>query len=102
MWLLYARSPVPDARLWPGRRWLALVDALVWPGLVAVLVTQATLDIGLFAPVILALCALLAVRRCVRAVWRNERYRFTTWRWGRVAAPLLVVGVVMRLMLTSA
>lgn len=97
MWLLYARFPVPDARLWPGRRWLALVDALVWPGLVAVLVTQASLDIGLFAPVILALCAMLAVRRCVRAVWRNERYRFTTWRLAVPMATLLAFGALLKL-----
>src|SRR6516162_109706 len=31
MWLLIARAPRPDAPQWPGRRALAVVDALLWP-----------------------------------------------------------------------
>ena len=31
MWLVLTRAPLPDAPYWPGRRLLALVDAVGWP-----------------------------------------------------------------------
>ena len=31
MWLVLTRAPLPDAPHWPGRRLLALVDAVAWP-----------------------------------------------------------------------
>lgn len=31
----------------------------------------------------------------------NHRYRFTTWRWGRIVAALLLMGAVMKLMLPT-
>jgi len=39
--------------------------------------------------------------RLHRALWVNHRYWFTTWRWGRVAAALLVVGAVLKVTMTG-
>jgi hypothetical protein len=39
---------------------------------------------------------LIALGRCRRSLWVNHRYRFTTWRWGRVVALLLVVGSALK------
>lgn len=30
MWVLFARADPPDAPYWPGRRWLAALDAVGW------------------------------------------------------------------------
>jgi hypothetical protein len=30
-------------------------------------------------------------------VWVNHRYWFTTWRWGRIAIALMVIGMVLKL-----
>jgi len=97
MWVLYARSPTPDVPHWQGRRLLALLDALLWPGLIAALVVDATVDTGVVGPVVMAMCALFAVRRCARALWHNERYRFTTWRLGVPLVALMAVGAVLKL-----
>lgn len=41
-----------------------------------------------------------AVARLHRALWLNYCYRLTTWRWGRVVAASLVMGLVLKLSLT--
>jgi hypothetical protein len=96
MWMLYTRAPTPNAAYWPGRKWLALIDALAWPSLVIVMVAKSALDTGVVGPVSIALCGVFAVRRCVRALWRNERYRFTTWTLGAPLAMLLAIGTVLK------
>ncbi len=97
MWLLYARAPVPDAPHWPGRRFLAMLDAVVWPGLLAVVISGTSLQTGAVGWLALALCGLLAIRRCVRALWRNERYQFTSWCFGLPLAALLAIGAALKL-----
>ena len=97
MWVLYARSPTPDIAYWQGRRLLALLDALLWPGLIAALVVDAMAETGVVGPVVVAICALFAVRRCARALWHNERYRFTTWRLAVPLVGLMAVGAVLKL-----
>jgi cytochrome bd-type quinol oxidase subunit 1 len=54
---------------------------------------------GIFVPMVTALVVLSAVGRVQRALWVNHRYRFTTWRWGKVFAGLMVIGLVLKLML---
>jgi hypothetical protein len=98
MWLLYARAPLPDAPYWPGRRPLALLDALGWPGLIAAMVGSLSMQTGIVGSLTLALCVLFGVRRGVRALWHNERYQFTTWRCGLPLAVLLAVGAALKLM----
>jgi len=97
MWVLYARAPTPDASYWPGRRLLALIDAILWPSLVAFGVSRLPADAGLLGQLVLALCVLSALRRCARALWHNERYRFTTWRVGVPLMGMLVFGAVLKL-----
>ena len=97
MWFLYARAQVPDAPYWPGRRLLAVVDALVWPGLIAAMVGDSSLQTGGVGSMTLALCMVCGVRRCMRALWHNERYQFTTWRWGLPLATLITLGAALKL-----
>ena len=95
MWIVIQKAPWPDATPWPGRRLLAVVDAVAWPTgwLIAVSVAPKP---GLFGQVVGALLVLLALQRISRALFRNERYRFTTWRWGVPLIALLAVGAVTR------
>lgn len=97
VWLLFAREPPPDAPYWPGRRWLAAVDAAVWPLLWVMVFNHAPKPVGLVGPFVAAVALLCALGRLHRALLLNHRYRFTTWRWGRIAAPLLLMGVVLKL-----
>lgn len=48
-----------------------------------------------------ALTVLLALGCLHRALWGNHRYRFTTWRWGRVLAAILLVGALSRLLMSA-
>lgn len=94
-WVLFARAPRPDAVVWPGRRLLAALDAVLWPlalGMGLLGVPQS----GAAGQVALAACVLFAVRRLLRAVWRNERYFFTSWRWGCRLGSLLLFGYALQ------
>jgi hypothetical protein len=97
MWLLVARAPLPDLPYWPGRRWLAVLDALLWPVAWVALIRVAPASVGLVGPFVAAVAALCAAGRLHRAIWRNQRYQFTTWRWGRILAGLLLMGGVLKL-----
>ena len=101
MWLMVAREPRPDAPYWPGRRMLAAVDAAAWPLLWAMLFGHAPTPIGLVGPFVAAVALLFALSRLHRALWINHRYRFTTWRWGRIVAALLLMGMVLKLTLPA-
>jgi hypothetical protein len=52
--------------------------------------------VGLVGPFVTALAVLLGLGRLHRAVWLNHRYRFTTWRWAKVAAWMMLFGFVMK------
>lgn len=95
MWLVFARAPLPDAPYWPGRRLLALVDAIAWPMAWIVLALHLPQPTGIAAPALVLLAALSAVGRAHRAAWQNHRYYFTTWRWGAIAAGLLLIGLAV-------
>ena len=102
MWIVLTRAPRPDAPDWQGRRWLAAVDALAWPAMWAVGATTAMRSTGgLVWPVFIALIACAALSRLHCALWMNHRYRFTTWRWGKVAGALLLFGLVLKLTLAQ-
>ena len=96
MWLAVAREPKPDAPYWPGRRLLAAVDAAAWPLLWVLVFSHAPKPVGLVGPFVAAVALLCALDRLRRALRVNHRYRFTTWRWGRIAAALLLVGAVLK------
>ena len=96
MWLMFTRAPTPDAPYWPGRRWLAAVDALAWPALWVLAMRGVPAHAGLIgtAVSVLALCA--GAKRLHIAVWRNHRYRFTTWRWGRALLCMAFLGWALK------
>lgn len=96
MWLLIARAPLPDAPQWRGRRILALLDAVFWPLFVAFNVISLSNVLGLVGQVALAACAFLGARCAARAIWKNERYRFTTVRVAKVLAVLLAIGALLK------
>ena len=101
MWVFVAREAPPDSPYWPGRKLLAAIDALAWPLLWVLLFTHAPKPVGLIGPFVSAVAVLSAVGRPHRALWVNHRYRFTTWRWVRIVAALLLVGEVMKLTMPS-
>jgi len=101
MWLLISRQPRPDAPDWPGRKWLAAIDAVAWPALWVMAIRQAPEPVGLLGPFITAVAVLSASGRLHRAVWVNHRYWFTTWRWGKVFVSMAVLGMVLKLALLA-
>jgi hypothetical protein len=97
MWLVLTRAPLPDAPYWPGRRLLALVDAVAWPAAWIGFATQLPKPAGIVGPMIIALAVVSALGRAHRAGLQNHRYHFTTWRWGRAAVVLLLIGLLLKL-----
>lgn len=97
MWLLVAREPRANASHWPGRRWLAAIDAVAWPLFWVYLLGQIDGPVGIVGPMVVATALLFSAERIHRAVWVNHRYWFTTWRWGRIAASLFAIGMVLKL-----
>jgi len=98
MWVLISQVPREDAAYWPGRRLLALLDAVAWPTLWGAAVIEAPISIstGLVGAVAVSLLVAIAARRSHIAVFRNERYRFTTWRWGLELAGLAALGAAIK------
>ena len=97
MFFIIARAPTPDVVVWPGRRWLASLDAVAWPMLTVCLVVNSSFSAGLVGSVLTSLAALLLLRRLARAWLRNESYRFTALAWVRRAGALLGLGVLLKL-----
>ena len=96
MWLVISREPAADMAYWPGRLGLAVVDAAIWPLMWIVLVLRAGVPTGVVGPAAIGLCVLIALTRVHRALFANHRYRFSTWRWGKIVAALMLVGLVMK------
>jgi hypothetical protein len=99
MWIILNQQVQPDAAYWHGRRWLATLDAVAWPALIAAPFSQALQahsHTGLVGQVVVALAVVVALTRLRRALWANHRYRFTTWRWGRVVVLLLALGALLK------
>jgi hypothetical protein len=79
---------------------LAVADALAWPAAWIALAMHLPQPAGIVGPLVAAFAVLSALGRTYRALWRNHRYSFTTWRWGRVAAGLLLIGLMLRAVMT--
>ena len=101
MWLLVAREPRPAAPDWPGRRLFAAVDAVAWPLVWVLLIRQVPESPGLAVPFGTAVAVLLGLGRLHRALWVNHHYWFTTWRWGKVLALMLLIGAVLKLSMSA-
>lgn len=97
MWIVIAGEATPDAQHWPGRQLLAALDAMAWPIVLMILLGQVPGNAGLVLPTAVAVLALVALARLRKAIWSNNRYRFATWRWGRMALALIVVGAALKL-----
>jgi hypothetical protein len=100
MWILFARSLRPDVPYWPGRRFLAALDALLWPGLWFAVILYGPFEMGSVGFVAGVGLAVSAVSRLRCALCRNERYRFTTWRWGVWVGVAAAIGVFAKLMVS--
>jgi hypothetical protein len=96
MWILFTRAPPPDAPYWPGRRWLAAIDAVAWPGAAWYWLGQFAGSGGLVLALAMALLVVSAARRLSTALLANHRYRLMTWRWGRVLVWMLAVGALLK------
>lgn len=100
MWILLTRAPAPDAMVWPGRRPLAVLDAITWPAAWIAIVEQAGFLHGIVGAALVTWGAVAAWGRVRSALWVNHRYRFTTWRWGRVVGMLTVLAIALKWTLT--
>ena len=101
MWVLFARASPPDSPYWRGRRCLAALDAVGWPTFWLTVLSHAPARTELLGAVLAALAVLVGLNRLSVALWRNHRYRFTTWRWGRLLFVLLLFGWAMKLVLAQ-
>lgn len=99
MWVVIARPEQPDVPYWPGRRWVAALDAVLWPLLWIAGAAHWAPQLKLFAPMVIAWAVFSLISRLHRAWVNNERYRMTTWRWGRVLGAVWLTGVILRLFL---
>jgi len=97
MWIIFERTLPPDAPYWPGRRWLAAIDAVGWPIATWLLLARMPGPAGVFVPTAAGILALVVLLRLRRAVWANHRYRFTTSKVVSVLAVLMFIGILAKL-----
>ena len=98
MWIFMARPPRPDASPWLGRRAFAALDAVLWPLLCLVAISSVPFQVGALGWVAVGVASFAAIVRIRRALWRNERYWFTTSRWGVPIATLVAIGFAISLL----
>jgi hypothetical protein len=99
MGLIFIRHVRPDADVWPGRRLLAVLDAVAWPALWIYAIWNLPFHTGIAGELAIAIATFVALPRMLKAWTRNERYSFSTWRWGRVVVALILVGVALKIAL---
>jgi hypothetical protein len=97
MWFFFVRGPRPDLHVWPGRRWVSAADALAWPIAAMVAVIGLADAGGRSSSLIVATLCVLAVRRLLRAILVNQRYRMTTVWLAKIAVVPLLFGVLTKL-----
>ena len=96
MWLVLTRKVQPDRPHWPGRRVCAAVDAVGWPMAWVAAAMQFPRQGGLVGAVIVMCATLAAASRLYRAIGSNHRYAFTTWRWSKALAGLLIGAAIVK------
>jgi hypothetical protein len=79
---------------------LAVIDAVAWPAAWIAIASFIPPPTGVLGPVVIAVALMAGVARAHRAATQNHRYRFTTWRWGRWVLALLVIGLVLKSVVT--
>lgn len=96
MWMVFSRAPRPNVPVWPGRRALAMLDALLWPALAVALIAHLGPSAGVAGQVATSGLVVVAVRRLFTAAAANERYRFATARLATALLwSLMFAGVLM-------
>jgi hypothetical protein len=90
---IFVRTSRPDAYVWPGRRLLAVLDALLLPALCVYGVMKTSFTTGLVGVTVIAFAICVASWRVKKALVSNERYRFSTRRLLLGVACLLAVGL---------
>jgi hypothetical protein len=65
------------------------------------LMQHASEPVGLMGPFVTAMAVLLGLGRLRRAIWVNQRYWFTTWRWVKVMAAMLLIGAVLKVTMSA-
>ena len=82
----------------PVLAWAALArdDAIFWPFVWVVSVRHLPEPVGLVGPFVIAVAVLCALGRLHRALWVNT-VTGSPWRWARIAAALMLMGVVLKL-----
>jgi hypothetical protein len=99
MWLVIERPPLPDKPYWYGRRWLAMLDAVLWPLLVVACLLQAQALTGIVRPMAAVAALTIALIR-LQTAWRhNHRYGFTTWWVLRPLLVLFLLGLCLKVLL---
>jgi hypothetical protein len=96
MLLFMTWGPRPDAAVWPGRRLLAVLDAIAWPATMTIAVVANSDQFGVIGLLVAAVAPVLAVRGAWMAMFQNHRYAFTTWCWGRSVLLLLAIGLALK------
>jgi hypothetical protein len=64
-----------------------------------VLVAHLPVQSGLIGPAAIALLVVAGAFRLARAVWHNERYWFTTWRWGWALVLAAMTGLLLKVLM---
>jgi hypothetical protein len=72
------------------------VDAVSWPLVCVGVAVGTSVATGLLGLVAAAVALLLIVPRLHCAMYRNQHYRFTAWRWGRPLLGVLLVGLALK------
>jgi hypothetical protein len=75
---------------------LAVLDAVTWPALWFYGAMQLPNKGGMIGGFVAACAVLAGLSRLHTAVWHNHRYGFTTWRWGKVLAWMVVFTYVLK------
>lgn len=75
-----------------------MLDAVAWPGLWIVAILNAPFDMGITGQLLVPVLAMGALYRAYRALRHNERYWFTTWRWGVPIVVVTLIGVALKLL----
>ncbi|WP_457356026.1 hypothetical protein [Roseateles sp. P5_D6] len=96
MWFVVMRPARPDAPYWTGRQCLSAIDAVVWPAAWILALAKIPAATGVFGPTMIAVCVLAAFSRLHRAICLNNRYWFTTWKWGRIVFSVWLAGLVLK------
>jgi hypothetical protein len=65
------------------------------------LILNATVPLGVVGPLVTGVAVYAGLTRMYRATCLNHRYRFTTWRWGRILLMLLAIGLTLKLLALS-